>query len=818
MNTCMAGSLNGSGLQGAKQRFPSHSRQRPFGRAWLILGMLCVIGGRAPADPSGAPKGADAKAIETVLNWNTFLGGHGVDMGAGMAVATNGDIYVAGTSWESWGSPLRAHAGTRDGFVAKVDAQGNLVWNTFLGAYLLDECLDLAIDAHGDVYVIGWSMDTWGTPLRAHPGAYFNTAFVAKLDHDGALIWNTFLGEVDSDLPEAAITLDAGGNVYVISSGRVHWGSPRRAFQGGTDAFVARLDPDGTLLWNTFLGAATWDSGCGIALDGHTNVWVTGSSDAPWGNPVRPHHHYYDAFVAKLDSEGFLLMNSFVGGAGFDVGQGIAVDGQNRLYIAGLSYASWESPLRAHQGGWDGFVAAFDNGGNLIWNTFLGQQDYDECRAVTIDAVGNLLVAGVSRGTWGNPSRPFSGEWVMDGFAAGLDADGALLWNTFLGGDGEDWAEDIVADDAGHIFVTGRSETAWGSPVRDFTPGISDPSFPFPIVFFDLYVAKLTPLSLSISPAGRAHSNLAATSQTFGVSADVPWTATAGAGWITVTGGGSGDGNGTVTYRVAASLGYTPRSGTIVVSGGGVTRHFEITQAAMPTLSLSGAVDASALAWTTGGSAAWFGQNVETFHGASAARSGAIAHGRDSWMQTTVTGPGSLGFWWKVSSESSRDVLRLYVGGSQQAAISGQVNWQHRSMDVPAGTHQIKWAYTKDGSGSAGEDAGWVDKVVWLPNGGPWAGAWDFGNGWKYSTWFGYFYTGHHPWVYHEHHHWLYAWGSSPGGIIFWDHAARAYWWTSSVEYPRVYRYSDGAYLWYQQGSVNPRWFYNTTSGAWESW
>ena len=78
-----------------------------------------------------------------------------------------------------------------------------------------------------------------------------------------------------------------------------------------------------------------------------------------------------------------------------------------------------------------------------------------------------------------------------------------------------------------------------------------------------------------------------------------------------------------------------------------------------------------------------------------------------------MTGPGTISFWWKVSSESNYDFLRFYIGSAEQQRISGNVDWQEESFEVPAGTHTLKWQYDKDGSVTHGYDCGWVDQVVW---------------------------------------------------------------------------------------------------------
>ena len=129
-------------------------------------------------------------------------------------------------------------------------------------------------------------------------------------------------------------------------------------------------------------------------------------------------------------------------------------------------------------------------------------------------------------------------------------------------------------------------------------------------------------------------------------------------------------------------------------------------------ISLAEALDWSASVWTTGGAAGWYGQTSETLDGTAAARSGAIGDSQQSWVQTSVTGPGVLGFWWKVSSESGGDCLMFYVDGSLQAgSVSGEGDWRQRRVAVASGAHTLKWAYVKNASSGSGADCGWLDQV-----------------------------------------------------------------------------------------------------------
>ncbi|MEW6366001.1 MAG: SBBP repeat-containing protein [Acidobacteriota bacterium] len=448
-------------------------RYRVLG-ATMVFGCLVCL-----ALPSGAPNAGDVcqpgsggsaegfdsvSAAEGGLVWNSFLGGALRDDATGIAVDASGNVYVVGKSTTTWGTPRRRYTSGSDAYVARFSCTGALTWNTFLGGGSDDLGTGIAVGPGGRIYVAGQSRATWGSPRRPYTGT--DDMFVAELAGDGSLIWNTFLGGPSVE-DNSAVAVDGGGNIYVGGTTVEDWGSPVRPYSGQDDSFIAKLTSDGSLIWNTFLGGPGGDRGLGIEADGIGNVYVAGDSWGTWGSPRRPYTGYQDAFVAKLASNGTLIWNTFLGAFGNEVAHDPAVDGGGNVYLTGNSSYTWGSPVRAYTADTDAFVAKLSGSGILIWNTFLGAGPADAGNGITVDRRGEVYVTGSSGWTWGVPQRPFTA--LDDAFVAKLASNGTIRWNTFLGGAGPDRGHDLALAPSGNLSVAGSSYITWGSPVRRFS-------------------------------------------------------------------------------------------------------------------------------------------------------------------------------------------------------------------------------------------------------------------------------------------------------------------------------------------------------------
>lgn len=250
--------------------------------------------------------------------WHTFYGSSSDDHRGSIISDSSGNVYVVGDGWDTWNgpageSPLHPYSGSRDMTVLKLNSAGGYQWHAFYGSSNDDFGMGIIVDGDGDIYVAGSSYDTWNgdggsSPLHPHSGGNGDIT-VFKLNNDGAYQWHTFYGSSGSELGHA-IALDGSGNVYVAGQSSAWNGpggeAPLHPHSGNADITVLNLDSAGSYQWHTFYGSSSPDAGNGITVDGDGNVYVVGDSQATWngdgGNsPLHPHSGgYSDIVVLRL--------------------------------------------------------------------------------------------------------------------------------------------------------------------------------------------------------------------------------------------------------------------------------------------------------------------------------------------------------------------------------------------------------------------------------------------------------------------------------------------------------------------------------------
>lgn len=444
----------------------------------------------------GAYDPTKSLVIDPVLIYSTYLGGSGFDQGYAIAVDSVGSAYVTGRTgavdFPTTDGAFQTNYGGGDAFIAKLNPAGTaLVYATYLNGATGN---GIAVDSAGNAFVTGEALTlnfpTTRNAFQTAPMGY--DTFVTKLNAAGsALVYSARFGGNLDDFGRG-IALDAAGNAYITG-----WTVCRslpctfptvNAFQpdyggGVNDAFVTKIDSSGSaLVYSSYLGGgkiinATEDWGEAIAVDSFGSAYVTGYTYAPdfpvTAGAFDTSRAGLDAFITKFSPNGMsLVYSTFLGGAGREQGQGIAVDANGNAYVAGVT-ESFDNPFTVAneafpvtsgafqpRGSYDAFVTKLSvDGSALVYSTYLGGSGgVDRAWAIAVDSAGNAYVTGDTNSTnfpTVNAIQPLYRGGLKEAFVTKLNPVGsALLYSTFLGGSLTDEGRGIALS-GNDAYVTG---------------------------------------------------------------------------------------------------------------------------------------------------------------------------------------------------------------------------------------------------------------------------------------------------------------------------------------------------------------------------
>ena len=433
------------GPESSRRPTPPRSLSRPGGLLWALL----LAAGLLPTTLAQAQLGTNSFLWRT--NFPSAPGVSYKSSAEGVAVDGDGNRFIVGQSsaaWTSFGSVTFTNLnplipGRSDAFVAKVDADGSVLWARQLGGEGYDTCGRVGVDALGNCYILGSfeSVARFGNTTLTSDGAM--DLFLAKYNPVGTLQWVRQVGGAGVQVA-GGIAVDPAGSCYVTGSsdGGVRLGVTQLPGSPGRAAFVARYSSGGILQWTAMTSVADVTNGVtsrGIAIDGQGNSFITGSFRGPaiFGSipleAVGPDSA--DLFLAKLSPSGAFLWARAGGGLGEDSGNAVVVDPSGYCLVAGSTaggaFGGFAATVVAGQ---DALLAKYSADGSPLWVRTLGGTNIDTATALAVDASGNAFLAGTFQGwfrTLGGPQVLGSGP--TDSFLARFDPSGAFSWGIASG-------------------------------------------------------------------------------------------------------------------------------------------------------------------------------------------------------------------------------------------------------------------------------------------------------------------------------------------------------------------------------------------------
>ncbi len=448
------------------------------------------------------PDWAWAKSAGTISN----------EYGNAVCTDADGNAYITGTfqgSSITFGSYVlhNTNAGTLDIFVVKYDANGNVLWAKSGGGTNRDLPYGICTDSRGNVCVTGYfqssSLSFGGiTHINGSDNPGERDIFIVKYDTNGNLQWSkSFVGNRDDF--SYSICSDADSNIYI--TGSFGYGNSILVFETDTlrnsgqyDAYIAKLNASGNLLWVKKANSLGWDEGIAICTDRNNNVYVTGLFQGylTFGGDTILGSQDNAVLITKYDALGNELWIKGANGVlNFivNVGNSISADKSGNVYITGSYQYSviFGSDTLGNNGNPSVFVAKYDTNGNALWGRSPGGTNADYGKSISTDETGNAFITGHFNSSFLN----FGGIPVLnsnvgyaDIFVAEYDPNGNALWATSVGGQDADYGTGIYTGKGGDVYVSGYL----GSYTLDFgnTTITNNGSY-------DAFLAKLNTDSIS---------------------------------------------------------------------------------------------------------------------------------------------------------------------------------------------------------------------------------------------------------------------------------------------------------------------------------
>jgi hypothetical protein len=440
---------------------------------------------------------------QNVRAWGTYYTGtgqvwpNGEDRGQACITDAAGNVYMVGTTNSNsdiatvgahqticaGGDTIGGFSGT-DAFLVKFNSSGVRQWATYYGGSEWDYGTSCAIDASGNIYMIGSTSSTSGIATAGAHETTVNDGFLVKFNSSGVRQWGTYF-EGNGN----ACTTDASGNVYIVgltnsTSGIATAGAHQTVMSGSGDAFLVKFNSSGVRQWGTYFGGpfnggSANETGISCATDASGNIYMVGKTPSNSGIATVGAHQtaggtqFFDAFLVKFNSTGVIQWGTYYDGLGDTQPNSCATDASGNVYMAGQVFQellpdSGISTPGAHQttygGGFtDAFLVKFDPNGVRQWGTYYGGSSVEEGTSCAIDPSGNVYMAGHTGSTTGiataGAHQTVFGGGGLDGFLVCFNSSGVRQSGTYYG---ECFVSDCATDASGNVYMAGITTSSSG--------------------------------------------------------------------------------------------------------------------------------------------------------------------------------------------------------------------------------------------------------------------------------------------------------------------------------------------------------------------
>jgi|GEM_PF-2286908 len=433
-------------------------------------------------------------------DWLDHFGSSGEDVGYAITEADN-SIYVSGwfQNTVTFGDFILTSEGDDDIFLLKITHQGVIEWAVRCGGIYEDNVVDIKADNNGHVYLSGSCSeysDFGHTLLTGYGGA---DAFICCVDDHGDFQWALSGGSFFDDRAYR-LSLSPKGDFLAFTghySGTAQFGAFILPSYEGRDAFIARVNPEGSFTWVFYSGSYSDQSGYGIDIDSDGAIYCAGYFFSEYWQigPTTIYNSsngYADCCLIKLTSDGDVCFAHSFGGYFDDLPRPLIIN-QGHLYIGGYHYGPGYYlgiPIHGDIPTRSSFLLKSDLQGNGIWAMDGLSQQNDELIGLSINQNNQIAISGGFEGTMVIGTQTFISHGLYDAYAVFIDdSTGIPTHAKSSGGPGLDifysakinsdtllvagFFEDTALFDSTLIHSAGSRDIVMAE-INDFNPGFND--------------------------------------------------------------------------------------------------------------------------------------------------------------------------------------------------------------------------------------------------------------------------------------------------------------------------------------------------------
>lgn len=382
--------------------------------------------------------------------WSTYYGGDNKESVYGITTDINMNIYCVGASnsdnLSTTGIHQEEHKGKDDAYILKLTDEGIKIWCSYYGGESYEIGNAIKLDNNENIIVTGHTMShnnisTNGSTLQDE---ILFDAFLAKFSINGELLWGTYYGgkEIDEGID---LAIDANNNIYLLGhtcskQGIATKDAFQKAYSDWGDAFIAKFDSNGVVVWGTYYGnkyfemASSSNTGYygGIGLDSEENIIITGYAMSQENHHTDNANYYNNPnnwdciFTAKFNNDGQRLWGRIFSGQAHDQAMDLAIDRNSNIYVIGTTlnnnysgeydYISTDDAYQRERSGYtDGCIIKLSPDGDRIWGTYFGGPEGDYIYSIAIDKLDNFYITGRTKSKKNISNNgfqaSFNGDW-----------------------------------------------------------------------------------------------------------------------------------------------------------------------------------------------------------------------------------------------------------------------------------------------------------------------------------------------------------------------------------------------------------------------